>query len=644
MTRRKQFLLAGLLACLAIGAGQPGKATPPAGPIVPSAEDFGALPYLTEPVISPDGNHLLARTQADGKPRLLIIDLTDDKGRESAIAVTDVEDIVSYQWAGNSTLLIGVSGKIKILGVEIRSTATIVYDLNTGKSRPLDVGRGLCGPDIVFVDPAGKFILVAAQASIFDSPGVYRVDPATGQNTLIVKPQEGVWSWFADTSGVVRTGIASTDGKWWVYYRSDENASFRRSPAHLLRDKANQIDTMAVAPGSDSGYAMASGASGRFGLYRYDFAGDRLGELIYENPVADLTDFDLGDKGQLESVSYTDDRARILWYDPALRALQGKLDKALPGSSTRIVSTSADRSKLVILATSATDPATYYLLDRKTSKMMVVAAPFDHLEGKQLADMESVSYKARDGLDIPAYLTLPPGRPAKDLPLVIMPHGGPFARDAWGFDVWVQFLASRGYVVLQPNFRGSTGYGRDFVEKGNGQWGRGMQDDIDDGVRWLVARGTVDAKRVCIMGASFGGYAAEWAAVRNPDIYRCAISLAGVSDIAAQLKYDRKAWIAPRYFRDWRERIQGRDGLALDSLSPAKRAADLKIPILIAHGDKDTNVPPAQSQMLVDALTKLGRPPEYYVYKGEGHGFARPENQTDFLKKVEAFLAKYNPS
>jgi dipeptidyl aminopeptidase/acylaminoacyl peptidase len=276
--------------------------------------------------------------------------------------------------------------------------------------------------------------------------------------------------------------------------------------------------------------------------------------------------------------------------------------------------------------------------------MMVVAAPFDRLVGKQLADMESVSYAARDGLDIPAYLTLPPGRPAKDLPLVIMPHGGPFARDEWGYDVWAQFLASRGYVVLQPNFRGSTGFGRQFVEKGNGQWGRGMQDDIDDGVKWLVGRGLVDARRVCIMGASFGGYAAEWAAVRNPDIYRCAISFAGVSDISAQLKYDRKFLIAARYYRNWRDRVQGSDGIKLDSLSPAKRAADLKVPILIAHGDADTNVPPIQSKMLFDALTKLGRPPEYYVYKGEGHGFTKPEDQIDFLKKVAAFLAKYNPS
>jgi dipeptidyl aminopeptidase/acylaminoacyl peptidase len=642
----KRIAIAAIVMLLAGANAGPGAAGENASPAanVPTAEDFGALPFLSAPVIAPDGNHLAARTQVDGKPRLLIVDISNDKGARSAIGLPDKTELQSYRWAGNSVLLINVGRTINMLGQPILSTAMFAYDLKTGKTRQVDTGHGIFGDDLMYVDPAGSYILVTAQKSIYVYPSVYYVDLATLTSTEIVKPQDHVWRWFADRSGTVRTGIGSEGGKWWVYYRHDANSPFKRSASRSTLDTANQIDTFEAAPGSDQGYAVASGLSGRFGLYRYDFAADRLGDLIYENPVADLTDFDLSEKGQLESVSFTDDRARTLWFDPALKTLQAKLEKALPGLSIQIVSRSADRSRLVVMATSATNPGTYYMLDRKTGKMMVIAAPFEDLAGKQLSDMQSVSYKARDGLDIPAYLTLPAGRTPKDLPMVVMPHGGPFARDAWGFDTWAQFLASRGYVVLQPNFRGSTGYGRQFVEKGNGQWGRGMQDDIDDGVKWLVARGVVDAKRVCIMGASFGGYAAEWGAVRNPDIYRCAISFAGVSDIGAQLKYDRKALLAPRYFRDWRDRVQGKDGITLDSISPAKRAADLKIPILIAHGDADTNVPPAQSKALVDALTKLGRPPEYYVYKGEGHGFAKPEDQVDFLKKVEAFLTRYNPS
>jgi dipeptidyl aminopeptidase/acylaminoacyl peptidase len=642
MPRQRWALVVAVL--LAVTAG-PGSASvdAPAASNVPTAEDFGALPFLANPVISPDGNRLVAQSQVDGRPRLILVDLANGKQERSAIAVPEGNDLSWYRWAGNGTLLISLSSSGSLLGQPIRFSRMTAYDVATGKARPVQAGNAF-GSDLTYVDPAGKYLLLTAQKTVFVYPSVFRFDLTTNQAIEIVKPIDHVWSWFADTAGAIRTGMAGEGGKWWIYYRHDDRADFSKSIRREVRDENNQIDTMAVTPGSDQGYAVASGPSGRFALYRYDFAADRLGEMVYQNSKVDIADFDLTKAGQLESVSYTDDRARILWFDPTLKAVQARLEKALPGMSVRIISMSEDRSRLVVWATSANNPGVYYLYDRKTGRMMVVAAPFDQLVGKQLADMESVSYAARDGLDIPAYLTLPPGRGAKDLPLVIMPHGGPFARDEWGFDVWAQFLASRGYVVLQPNFRGSTGFGRQFVEKGNGQWGRGMQDDIDDGVKWLVARGLVDAKRVCIMGASFGGYAAEWAAVRNPDIYRCAISLAGVSDISAQLKYDRKFLIAARYFRNWRDRVQGSDGTKLDSISPAKRAADLKVPILIAHGDADTNVPLIQSKMLADALTKLGRPPEYYVYKGEGHGFTKPEDQVDFLKKVAAFLAKYNPA
>jgi dipeptidyl aminopeptidase/acylaminoacyl peptidase len=246
-------------------------------------------------------------------------------------------------------------------------------------------------------------------------------------------------------------------------------------------------------------------------------------------------------------------------------------------------------------------------------------------------------------LQIPAYLTLPRGLDPKNLPLIVMPHGGPFARDEWGYDVWVQFLANRGYAVLQPNFRGSTGYGKDYVDKGAGQWGRGMQDDIDDGAKWLIERGIADAKRICIMGASFGGYAAMWASVRNPDIYRCAISLAGVSDVAALLKYDRSALSATRYYREWREKVQGEEDFDLASISPMKAVDKVAIPILIAHGTHDERVPPEQSTKFHELLTKAKKPHEFVLYEGEGHGFDNPADNIDFLKRVEGFLRTYNP-
>jgi dipeptidyl aminopeptidase/acylaminoacyl peptidase len=224
-----------------------------------------------------------------------------------------------------------------------------------------------------------------------------------------------------------------------------------------------------------------------------------------------------------------------------------------------------------------------------------------------------------------------------------MPHGGPFVRDTYGYDAWVQYLAAKGYAVLQPNYRGSTGYGREFVEAGNGQWGRGMQDDADDGVKWLAAQGVADPARVCIMGASYGGYAAMRAAARNPEIYRCAISFAGISDVAAQLGYDRKTFESGEAFRAWRHRIQG-EAATLDQLSPLKSVARMTVPILIAHGAEDTTVPVAQSVRLHEALARLGRAHSHVIYPGEGHGLDDPEHAADFLNRVGAFLDKYNPA
>jgi dipeptidyl aminopeptidase/acylaminoacyl peptidase len=282
--------------------------------------------------------------------------------------------------------------------------------------------------------------------------------------------------------------------------------------------------------------------------------------------------------------------------------------------------------------------------DRKAGRMDPIAQPFTRLANVALAPVSAVHYAARDGLSLPAYLTMPLHRGDKALPLVIMPHGGPFARDDWEYDPFVQFLANRGYVVLQPQFRGSTGYGKAFVEKGYGQWGRKMQDDVDDGVDWLVKSGKVDPRRVCIMGASYGGYAALWGAIRNPEKYRCAISFAGVTDIDAILRYDRRSFSAPRYFKRWQTKIAGEDKIDLDTVSPLAQAARLTIPVLIAQGEKDTTVPPRQAHQMVAALTRAHANLESVFYKEEAHGFSKPENMADFLRRMDAFLHKHNPS
>lgn len=643
--RSRGFCARALAAALALVVAVPGSARDPeTSAAVPSAADLGAVASLTGPRISPDGELIAAHALVEGKPVILVTDAAPGPGPRRTFPLPDRHELRWVRWAGPRRLLVSLGNTQNFYGHDVRVTRLAMMDLATG--RVILVGpkqQGLVGDDILHVARDGKSLLLSTQPSIWDYPAVYRVDLDTGKNDRVVRAQESVWSWFADENGVVRAGIGASGKRWWLLYRNSADQDFQRIKRRI-EDDGTDIDKFIPLNGSDQGYAVAAGTSGRFGLYRYDFRSDQLGEKLYENPIVDIDDFDLAPDGTLVSVQYTDDKPEILWFDAELKKLQARIDRALPGKLNRIISTSADKKRLLVWSSAADDPGTYYFYDRTAARMGAFAVANDRLMGKQLGSSEPVRYKARDGLEIRGYLTLPPGKTASNLPLVVMPHGGPFARDSWGYDPWVQYLASKGYAVLQPNFRGSTGFGRAFVEAGIGQWGRGMQDDIDDGVKWLASRGTADAKRVCIMGASFGGYAAMWAGVRNPELYRCAISFAGVSDVAAMLRYDQRGFAATRYFRDWRARVQGDKSFELDQISPLKMVDRLAIPILLAHGKDDDNVPFVQSRRLHEALARLNKPHEYVVYEKEGHGFADPANATDFLTRVGKFLDQHNPS
>ena len=624
-----------------------GAVAPDPDPAVPSAADFGALPAIGAPVIAPDGKLIAAKGLIKGKPVALIFETAIEGRKIRPIPIPDKHRIEWIRWAGSRRVLVSLSTAARVLDEDTRLTRIVLLDLDTGKQSSIGPrDQGVVGDNVVHVDRDGQYLLLNTQPSIYEWPSVYRVDLGTGKSTKIVSSREDVWDWYADSDGVVRVGMGTRDGRYWTYYRDRDGEDFRRSQRRDVGTGAGdtRIDSFTLAPGSAQGYAVAAGKSGRFGLYRYDFAKEALGEQIYENPQVDIDDFDLGLDGKVRGVFYEEDKPGVTWFDPEMQKLQAGLDRAVPGHLNRVVSSSRDKMQLLIWSASSDDPGAYYVYDRRTRHMDAFAAPYDSLIGTRLAAMEPVRYQARDGLELRAYLTMPPGRGDKNLPMVIMPHGGPFARDSWGYDAWVQFLASKGYVVLQPNFRGSTGFGRDFVAKGIGQWGRGMQDDIDDGVKWLAARGVVDPKRVCIMGASFGGYAAMWAAVRNPETYRCAISFAGVSDVASMLRYDGRTMAATRYFSDWRTRVQGDKHFELDTVSPLKQVERMRVPILLAHGEDDDNVPLYQSRRLHDALQKLGRAHEYVVYPKEGHGFADPVHSTDFLTRVGKFLDTHNPS
>jgi dipeptidyl aminopeptidase/acylaminoacyl peptidase len=628
----------------AIAPTEPSRAAVAKPPIIP-VEAFGALPFLDQPEVSPDGHRAVAGSVVAGKKALILADLDAADYAIRTIRLPDSVEIISSRWAGNGRVLISLLVPIKFAGTDIKLIRLFVFDIASQTLRPLaDKVGGFDGDNIIFVDPAGAYVLLSTQRSIFDWPSVLRVDLATRKAAELVAPHDYVRSWFADSNGVVRGGMGREAEHWWLLYRETADGDFKKIAKGNAAGQFDDIEQFIPAPGSDKGYVIANRGSGRFGVYRYDFVNAAIGDPVFENPDVDVESITFSSRtGALDSVTFVDDRDRVFWLDPPMAKLQARLDTALPGYINRIVSRSDDDSRVIVQSTGAADPGIYYVFDRAKSQLRRLARPFASLDEKPLAPMSTIHYAARDGLSIPAYLTLPLGRTPKNLPLLVMPHGGPFVRDKWEYNPWVQLLANRGYVVLQPNYRGSTGYGKSFVEAATGQWGRKMQDDLDDGVAWLVRQGTVDPKRVCIIGASYGGYAAMWAAARNPDIYRCAISFAGISDMKALMRYDASNFVAKRYFQDWRDRVKGEAHFDLDGISPIEHVADVHIPLLIAHGKSDTTVPPSQSIRMHDALDKAGRVNEFVLYPDEGHGFSKVEDSVDFLKRVDAFLARYNP-
>jgi len=607
-------------------------------------EALAAPAYLSEPVLSPDGRRIAARLKLQGKDWVGIWDLRAGPTAQPRLFEQAQFDVRWLRWAGPERLLIGIQLPQSIYGLEINVTRTLSLDVSSWLGVALETGRGILGDDVIFVDPAGAYALVSSQATATDFPDVLRIDLATGESSVAQRRVTGVWNWFADGAGVVRAGVEYRNNRIKLYYRAGPGADLRRIDTRRYPQDGSVIDMIRFVSNTNEGIVVTNAVTGRFAVYRYDFANDTRGEAIFEHPQVDVTSVITGAEGTVAGVRYEDDRHRVHWLDPALQRVQAAVDRALPDKVNLIVDVSSDDKWVLIWSGGADDPGTYYVFDRTARRIEAFAAPYEALVEHRFAPVRPIRFAGRDGTEIPGYLTLPPGRPERDLPLLLMPHGGPFARDSWAFDPWVQFLANRGYAVLQVNFRGSTGYGRAYVERGYGQLGTGMIDDLEDGVDWLVGQGIADARRVCVMGASYGGYAAMWAPIRSPQRYRCAISFAGVSDLRSMLRYDRRLFSAARYHREWQRQVRGDGEADLEAISPLDQAARARVPMLIAHGQKDRNVPISQSRNLVRALTRRNAPVTSVFYPEAGHGFARPQDSTDFLRRVEAFLALHNPA
>jgi dipeptidyl aminopeptidase/acylaminoacyl peptidase len=633
-----------LTAALAIGRGAG------AAPL----EVYGKLPRIEQAAVSPSGD-FVAYIITDGEKRTVAVESVPER---KPVYVSDVGAVKlrDLTWAGDQHLILTVSTTVQpmdVIGPRVEHALAFDLDLQSGRIKQLLnwVNRAELSMNTIYGVPQirtikGKPVVfvhgmhfIANQGQI----GLFRVDLDSHIATLIEPGARGdSYDWVINQDGVAVAQASYDDDKaiWSLMVKGDAG---RWRNAYTVDAPIETPDLIGI--GRDGRSILVDVYDDKLGTGWRELTiesgvwGEPIAGTETKSAIQDPTDGHL-----IGTSSLVGDERAYSFFDPHDAAVWRAVKKAYAGDLVTLVSWSDNRKKIVVRVDSAELGPAYALVDLNTGDAAWLGPEYVGLKAGGVSPVKPIRYKAADGLEITGYLTLPAGRPARALPLVVMPHGGPAARDAPGFDWWAQALASRGYAVLQPNFRGSTGFGDEFYAAGFGEFGRKMQTDLSDGVRYLAGQGVIDPKRVCIVGASYGGYAALAGATLDRGVYRCAVDYAGPSDLRSLIT-DSKSKGGEDALRFWERYIGAKDlrDPVIDRVSPAAHAVDADIPILLIHGRDDTIVPIAQSRKMAAALRQAGKPVEFTELKGEDHWMSRGETRQQMLGLTVDFLERNNP-
>ncbi|MFZ1904292.1 MAG: prolyl oligopeptidase family serine peptidase [Steroidobacteraceae bacterium] len=645
------LLLAGLLLA-AIMIGPTVAAAAPAAP--PSAEVLGALPAATDVMMTPNGQRLAWVDQRFAKPRVVMFDIAARKELR-ILALPEKLKLRRIFWNDDETLIIMFSETQSAELATRRSREyfiDIAYDASGGEGRllPLTKGnnndaRAAARAWIVRARPNKPHTLIMATQTCHNEIGcLIEVDTNTGQQTVIKSGGEFSFNWMVNRDGLP---LAREDWDWKkrayrLYALSGEDAH------EILRtDDGEPPEVEGLLPDSSALVLLRANGQGHQAAWELPLDGSPM-RLLAEEPDADITGvYTESYTGAVIGVFVGGPKPHVQWLDSQARQRGEILDRAFPNKTVNIYGWSTDGSRTLAEVQSGSSPPTHYLIDFSTHRADIAAESYPALENVPLGEFKEITYKARDGTPIPAYLTLPPGKPAGPVPLVVYPHGGPQARDYPGFDWVVQFLATRGYAVLQPQFRGSTGFGQAFEKAGYRQWGGLMQDDITDGVQAMIAQGVADPHHIAIVGMSYGGFAALAGAAFTPTLYSCAVSVNGVSDLHAlrdesvQTSSINGMGVV-RYIStsdsQFTERVGAETDPALKTRSPINSVEAIRIPVLVAYSTADGVVPNEQSERMAGALGKAGKPVTVVKLPEEDHWMSRSETRVQFLHALESFL------
>ena len=607
-----------------------------AAPFIPREVLFGN-PERTQPRLSPGGERLAYIAPVDGVLNVWVGPVGPDAGGGGFEPVTRDTDrgIRQYFWAEDGTHLVYLQDKggdenWRLYAVDPATKETRdLTPFENVQARPLEKDKRF--PDELLVG------LNRRDPQVHD---VHRLNLATGDLELVAENPGNVAGWVADAELRVRGALSAyPDGGFGLLVRKTEEDDWRELFRWGPEDSLNSGPVGFSEDGAQM-FLKDSREANTARLVRLDLSTQEV-EILAEDPVYDVSDVLVHpDTREVQAAAFT--RARTEWIvlDEAVREDFAAIAKLHPGDSTVVSRDRADENWLVAF-TADDGPVSYYAYDRYEKRGTHLFDDRPELKEHTLAPMEPISFEARDGLEIHGYLTVPPASGSEKVPMVLNVHGGPWVRDVWGYDPEAQWLANRGYACLQVNYRGSTGYGKGFLNAGNKEWGAKMHDDLVDAVRWAIDRGIADPERVAIYGGSYGGYAALVGATFTPDLFRCAVDIVGPSNLITLIKSIPPYW--KPLLAIFHERVGNpeTEDEFLKSRSPLFGVDHIKIPMLIAQGANDPRVKQAESEQIVAAMEERGIDYEYLLFPDEGHGFAKPQNRLKFYAAAEGFLAKH---
>jgi dipeptidyl aminopeptidase/acylaminoacyl peptidase len=622
-----------------------------------SADFFSQLPDVSSLSLSPDGNKLVSLIRVDiPEKKGVALQTTDLKTNVTKILlfVDNSEYVINrIYWKDNRTILAHGFAAIdqKSWGhgqrskYKVRVTRLLFVDSETGSVTkpftkmflsqfelpPLDQDTVI---DTLPDDP--DHILMSLYKN------VYKVNIHKGTTDIYYAPKENFWPTITDTQHRLRAGYHyTTEGVITTRFFDLDTNSWKDFSNQKGVFSDEDITVLGFGKKPNEMYFSAY-HDDRLAIFTVDLKDPNLKRnLVLSDKQYDISGSLIYDANEKDVIGISGlENGGTHFFDPELAKIQSRIDKALPNTQNYLYSLTSDKNKFIVFTTGATESGTYYLGQRSPLKLEPIALKYKNLAPNILSPVTPVEYKARDGLTIEAFLTLPKDKPAKNLPTLMFPHGGPIARDNAAFDYWTQFFANRGYAVLQMNFRGSAGQGLSHRNAGLAKWGKEMQDDIEDGARYLIEKGIADQKSIAIVGASYGGYAALMGAVKTPDFYRCAISVAGVSNVYELVLDNRAFWMS---YNVVDEQI-GTGAKNLKDISPVNHADKIKVPILLIHGEDDRQVDIKHSVQMRDNLLKAGKQVEFLSLPAEDHYLSNEKNRIDTFKAMDTFLGKCLPT